>query len=97
VSEETIELGHDGKAVSVARELVRALAAAAADRAGVSARHRDLSLLFGRALETGQATLGSSEIRALRAVLEEEHPDRLGPAAAELLRALTAHRRSQTR
>lgn len=96
MNEETIELGLDGKAVSVPRELVRALAAAAADRAGVSARHRDLSLLLGRALETGQATLGPGEIRALRAVLEEEHPD-LGPAAAELLRALPAHRRSQTR
>jgi hypothetical protein len=88
VSEETIELGLDGKAVSVPRELVRGLAAAAAARAGVSARHRDLSLLLGRALETGQAPLGPSEIRVLCVVLEEEHPDCLGPAAAELLRAV---------
>lgn len=88
MSEETIELGLDGKAVSVPPELVRGLAAGAAARAGVSARHRDLSLLLGRALETGQATLGPGEIRALCAVLEEEHPDRLGPAAAELLRAV---------
>jgi hypothetical protein len=87
-SEETIELDLDGKAVSVPRELVGSLAAAAAARAGISARHRDLSLLLGRALETGQATLDRSEIRALCAVLEEEHPDRLGPAAAELLRAV---------
>lgn len=88
MSEETIELCLDGKAVAVPSELVRALAAAAAARAGVSARHRDLSLLLGRALETGQTTLGRGEIRALCAVLEEEHPDRLGPAAAELLRAV---------
>jgi hypothetical protein len=86
MSEETIELGLDGKAVSVPRELVLALAAAAAARAGVSARHRDLSLLLGRALETGHAVLGPSEIRVLCAVLEED--DRLGPAAAELLRAV---------
>lgn len=85
MGEETIELGLDGKVVSVPSELVRALAAAAAARAGVSARHRDLSLLLGHAFETGQATLGPSEIRALCAVLEEEHPDCLGPAAAELL------------
>jgi len=85
---DAIELDLDGKAVSAPRELVRALAAAAAARAGVSARHRDLSLLLGRALELGRATLGRSEIRALCAVLEEEHPDRLGPAAAELLRAV---------
>jgi hypothetical protein len=87
-SEETIELDLDGKAVSVPRELVGSLAAAAAARAGISARHRDLSLLLGRALDTGQATLDRGEIRALCAVLEEEHPDRLGPAAAELLRVV---------
>ena len=86
MTEETIELDLDGKAVFGPRELVGALAAAAAARAAVSARHRDLSLLLGRALETGHATLGPNEIRALSAVLEEEHPDRLGPAAAELLR-----------
>jgi hypothetical protein len=88
MSEESIELGVDGKAVSVPRELVGAVAAAAAARAGVSARHRDLSLVLGRALETGSATMGPGEIRALCAVLEEEHPDRLGPAVAELLRAV---------
>jgi hypothetical protein len=97
VSEEAIELALDGKGVSVPLELVRGLAATASARAGVSARHRDLSLLLGRALETGQATLGPGEIRALCAVLEEEHPDRLGPAAAELLRSLPAFGRSQTR
>jgi hypothetical protein len=85
---DAIELDLDGKPVSAPRELVRALAAAAAARAGVSARHRDLSLHLGRALELGKATLGRGEIRALCAVIEEEHPDRLGPAAAELLRAV---------
>jgi hypothetical protein len=85
---EEIELGLDGKVVSVPRDLVRALAAAAAARAGVSAQHRDLSLLLGRALETGEARFGQAEMRALCAVLEEEHPDRLGPAAAELRRAV---------
>jgi hypothetical protein len=85
---EEIELGLDSKVVTVPRELVSLLAASAAARAGVSARHRDLSLLLGRALDTGQATLGQGEVRALCAVLEEEHPDRLGPAGAELLRAV---------
>jgi hypothetical protein len=33
-------------------------------------------------------TLGQGELRALVAVLEEEHPDRFGPAAAELRRAV---------
>jgi hypothetical protein len=88
MDEQEIELDLDGKAVSVPRELVGRLAAAAAARAGVSARHRELSLLLGRALESGRATLRRVEVRALCAVLEEEHPDRLGPAGAELLRAV---------
>jgi hypothetical protein len=82
-----IEIDLDGTSVAVPREVVSELAAAAAARAGVSERHRDLSLLFGRALESGHATLGQAEVRALSAVLEEEHPDRFGPAAAELRRA----------
>ena len=86
--QETIEIDLDGKAVPVPRDLVSALAAAAAARAGVSERHRDLSLLLGRALESGHASLGQAELRALCAVLEEEHPDRFGPAGAELLRAV---------
>ena len=90
MNEESIELDLDGRRVGVPREMVRTLAAAAAARAGVSARHRDLSLLLGRALETGAATLGQGEMRALSAVIEEEHPDRLGPGAAELLRAAVA-------
>jgi hypothetical protein len=85
--QETIELDLDGKAVSVPRELVDRVAAAAAARAGVSARHRDLSLSLARGLESGQASLGQGEVRALCAVLEEEL-DRLGPAGAELLRAV---------
>lgn len=88
MAEEQIELDLDGKAVSVPREVVSGLAAAAAARAGVSAQHRDLSLLLGRALEDGHASLGQGEVRALCAVIEEEHPDRFGPAAVELLRAV---------
>jgi hypothetical protein len=88
MTQEEIELGLDGKVVTVPRALVRTLAGTAAARAGVSAQHRDLSLLLGRALDTGQVTLAQAEVRALCAVLEEEHPDRLGPAGAELLRAV---------
>ena len=81
-----IEIDLDGRAVSVPREVVSAIAAAAAARAGVSERHRDLSLHLNRALEAGRVSLGRGEVRVLVAVLEEEHPDRFGPAAAELLR-----------
>jgi hypothetical protein len=87
VQEDLIEIDLDGKIVSVPRDVVDALAAAAAARAGISGRHRDLSLHLHRALELGRATLGRAEIRALCAVLEEEHPDRFGPAGAELRRA----------
>lgn len=85
-----IEIGLDGKIVAVPRDVVSALAAAAAARAGISARHRDLSLHLNRALESGRVNLGQGEVRALVAVLEEEHSDGLGPAAAELRRALVA-------
>ena len=87
---EQIELDLDGKVVSVPREVVSRLAATAAGRAGVSARHRDLSLLLHRALDLGQAMLGQGEMRALCAVIEEGRPDRFGPAAAELMRAVAA-------
>ena len=83
-----IRIGLDGKDVAVPRDVVTALAAAAAARAGISERHRDLSLNLNRALESGQASLGQGEVRALIAVLEEEHLDQLGPAAAELRRAV---------
>jgi hypothetical protein len=86
--EETIDIDLDGRLVAVPRDVVSELAAAAAARAGVSERHRDLSLVLGRALETGNATLGQGEVWALCAVLEEEHPDRFGPAAADLLEAV---------
>jgi hypothetical protein len=86
--EEAIEIDLDGKIVAVPRDVVSAIAAAAAARAGVSERHRDLSLHLNRALESGQVTLGQGEVRALVAVLEEEQPDRFGPAAAELRRAV---------
>jgi hypothetical protein len=86
--EETIEIDLAGKTVAVPRDVVSDLAAAAAARAGVSERHRDLSLLLGRALESGNASLGQGEVRALCAVLEEEHPDRFGAVATELRRAV---------
>jgi hypothetical protein len=86
--EAAIEVGLDGKVVTVPRDVVGAIAAAAAARAGVSERHRDLSLHLNRALESGRVTLGQAEVRALVAVLEEEHPDGFGPAAAELRRAV---------
>jgi hypothetical protein len=84
--DETIEVGLDGKVVAVPREVVSAIAAGAAARAGVSRRHRELSLHLHRALESGYVSLGQGEVRALVAVLEEEHPERFGPAAAELRR-----------
>jgi hypothetical protein len=86
--EENIEVGLDGKVVAVPRQVVQAIAAAAAARAGVSARHRDLSLHLNRALESGQVSLGPGEVRALVAVLEEVHPDHFGPGAAELRSAV---------
>ena len=88
MQDEKIEVGLDGKVVTVPRDVVGAIAAAAAARAGVSERHRDLSLHLNRALESGRVTLGQAEVRALVAVLEEEHPDGFGPAAAELRRAV---------
>jgi hypothetical protein len=85
---QAIEIGLDGKVVAVPRDIVSALAAAAAARAGVSQRHRDLSLHLNRALEVGHVHLGQGEVRALVAVLEEAHPDQLDPAVAELRRAV---------
>jgi hypothetical protein len=93
MSAEAIELNLDGEAVRVPRELVRELAAAAAERAGVSARHRDLSLLLHRALESERASLRPIEVRTLCAVLEEVDADRFGPAGAELLASAAARRR----
>lgn len=87
IAEELIEIDLDGKIVPVPRDVVSALAAAAATRAGISERHRDLSLLLHRALELGNARLGRGDVRALCAVLEEEHPDRFGAVGAELRRA----------
>jgi len=86
--EAAIEVGLDGKVVTVPRDVVGAIAAAAAARAGVSERHRDLSLHLNRALESGRVALGQGDVRALVAVLEEERSDRFGPAAAELRRAV---------
>ncbi len=86
--EEMVEVGLDGRVVAVPREVVNAIAAAAAARAGVSERHRDLSLHLNRALQSGRVSLEQAEVRALVAVLEEEHSGRFGPAAAELRRAV---------
>ena len=88
--EEMIDLDLDGKVVPVPRELVSGLAAAAAARAGVSARHRDLSLLLGRALESGAASLDQYNVRALCAVIEEGQGDRFGLAGTALLREAAA-------
>jgi hypothetical protein len=90
MAQETIELDLSGKVVPVPRELVDRLAATAAARAGVSARHRDLSLLLARALESGQASLARDEVRALCVVLEEELENGVDPTGAELLRMAAA-------
>jgi len=87
VSAGTIELDLCGEVVAVPVEVVRAIAAAAAARAGVSSRHRDLSLLLGRALDSRKVTLSRAEVRTLRAVLEEDERVAAGPAGSELLRA----------
>jgi hypothetical protein len=86
MAQEQIELDLDGKVIPVPGEVVSEIAAAAAARAGVSQRHRELSLHLHRALESGKVSLGQAEVRALVAVLEEEHPERFGPTAAELRR-----------
>ena len=85
--EEMVEIDLAGNVVPVPRDVVRALAAAAAARAGVSGRHRELSLLLNRGLESGRATLRLADVRTVRAVLEEEHYDRFGPAGAALRQA----------
>ena len=85
---EAIEIGLDGKVVAVPRDVVSALAAAAAAHAGISERHRELSLHLNDALESGRVSLGPGGVSALVAVLEEEHSDRFGPAAAELRSAV---------
>lgn len=81
-----IHLDLCGELVEVPPDVVRTLAAAAAARAGVSSRHRDLSILLGRALESGKVSLSRAEVRTLRAVLEEQQ-GAFGPAGDELLRA----------
>jgi hypothetical protein len=66
-----IALDVAGEIFAVPRDIVSALAAAAATRAGVSSRHRDLSLVLRRALEFGTVSLSRADTRALDAVLEE--------------------------
>jgi hypothetical protein len=84
--DETIEVGLDGKVVVVPRDVVSAIAAAAAARAGVSRRHRELSLHLNRALESGHVSLDQGEMRALVAVLEEGAPRALRSSCCELRR-----------
>jgi|1185.fasta_scaffold1396113_1 hypothetical protein len=88
MAQEQVRLELDGKVIPIPGEVVSEIAAAAAARASVSRRHRELSLLLGRALEFGQARLGKGDLRALVVVIEEEHPERFGPAVAELLQAV---------
>lgn len=72
MSGNAIELDLCGEAVEAPLEVVRTLAAAAAARAGISSRHRELSILLGRALDTGKVSLARADVRTLRAVLEEQ-------------------------
>jgi hypothetical protein len=62
-TQEEIQLDIHGRRVCVPREVVSRIAAAAAAHAGVSMRHRDLSLLLGRGLDSGRVTLSRSEAR----------------------------------
>jgi hypothetical protein len=89
VAAEEIAIDVHGRIVRVPRDVVSRLAAAAAADAGISSRHRDLSLVLGRSLEAGKVVLGRSDVRVLRAVLEQD-PDAYGPAGRELLRAASA-------
>ena len=85
-TQEEIQLDIYGTRVNVRREVVSRLAAAAAAQAGVSSRHRDLSLLLGRGLDSGRVALSRAEARALRAVLEDEQGG-FGAEGEELFRA----------
>jgi hypothetical protein len=89
VAAEEIAIDVHGDVVRVPRDVVSRLAAAAAADAGVSSRHRNLSLVLGRSLESGRVVLGRSDVRALRAVLEQD-PGGYGPGGEELLRVASA-------
>ncbi|MBV8258981.1 MAG: hypothetical protein JO073_14310 [Actinobacteria bacterium] len=69
---EAIHVDVFGAVVRLPRDLVGELRSAAAARAGVSSRHRDLSLVLDRALDSGSATLTHGDLRALTAIREEE-------------------------
>jgi hypothetical protein len=75
-----------GATVLLSRREVTALREAAAARAGVSSRHRDLSLVLNRALETGGVSLTRPELTALFALVEEA-PARFASVGGELRRA----------
>jgi hypothetical protein len=75
-----------GATVLVSRADVTALREAAAAHAGISSRHRDLSLVLNRALESGTLSLTRPELAALLAVVEES-PERFAAVGEELRRA----------
>jgi hypothetical protein len=83
-----IRLDVFGEVVSLPYEVVAELRGAAAARAGISSRHRDLSLVLHRALESGHAVLTRPDVAALGALAEERGGD-FG-AAADLLRLLAS-------
>jgi hypothetical protein len=72
-----------GAAVLLPRHEVTALREAAAARAGISSRHRDLSLVLNRALETGSVSVTRPELTALFALVEEA-PERFASVGGEL-------------
>jgi hypothetical protein len=72
-----------GVVVPIERRLVLELRDAAAARAGVSSRHRDLSLVLDRSLTTGSLSLRRPELRSLLA-LAKGNPDRFATIAQEL-------------
>jgi hypothetical protein len=75
-----------GATVAASRDDVAALREAAAVHAGVSSRHRDLSLVLNRALESGSLSLSRPELAALLALVEES-PERFAAIGNELERA----------
>jgi hypothetical protein len=72
-----------GVVVPIERRLVLELRDAAAARAGVSSRHRDLSLVLDRSLTTASLSLRRPELRALLALAASDL-DRFATIAQEL-------------
>jgi hypothetical protein len=76
-----------GAPVAVSRDDVAALREAAAEHAGVSSRHRDLSLVLNRALDSGSMSLSSRPELAALLSLVEESPERFAVVGDELEQA----------